>query len=421
MYDRVVLDNGLRVLTSCMPHTMSVCVCVFMGVGSRYEAPHQAGVSHFIEHLCFKGTERRPSSKEIAEAVDSVGGVLNGGTDKELTVYWTKAARAHLDVVVDVLGDMLMCSRLDPDDVENERRVIIEELNMSMDHPQNRAEILIDEVLWPGQALGRDVAGDKETVAIVDRTSILEYLASHYVAGNAVISIAGNIDHGEALGSVERVFGGWSAGERCHWLPADNSQEAPRIAVERRQTEQTHMCLALHGLPAMHRDRFVLDILNVILGEGMSSRLFLEMRERRGLAYEVHSHVNYFHDCGSVTVYAGLDQRNLEAGLEAVLCELARLRDVPVPQEELTKAKEMGKGRLLLRMEDTRNVSGWIGGQELLTSRVRTVDEVVSLVDAVTSEDVQRIAGDLVRRSQLNLALVGPVPSEERLERLLTV
>ncbi len=419
MFQKTVMNNGLRIVTSAMPHTRSVCISIFIGAGSRYEQPHEAGLSHFVEHLCFKGTEKRPTAKEISETIDGVGGVLNGGTDKELTVYWAKVARPHYLVALDLLVDMLRNSKVDPVEMENERKVIIEELNMSMDSPQSRVDILIDEVMWPDQALGRDVAGDKDTVSAINRQMVLDYLPRFYIPGNTVLSVAGDISHEEVVDSVAKAFGDWTVGVAGALFPAENSQDAPRLRVESRKTEQVHLCLSVRGVSHQHPDRFILDLLNVVLGEGMSSRLFLELREKRGLAYDIHSHVTYFRDSGSLAVYAGVDPKKLDLTVEAVLSELMRLRDEPIPEAEITKAKEMGKGRLLLRMEDTRSVAGWMGGQELLNGKILTVDEVVAIVDAITASEIQRVARELFLTSKLSLALVGPARNKGRLQKLL--
>ncbi len=419
VYQKTVLSNGLRIVTSEMPHTRSVCITIFIGAGSRYELPEQAGLSHFVEHLCFKGTERRPTSKEISETIDGIGGVLNGGTDKELTVYWVKVARPHYLVALDLLVDMLRHSKFDPVEMENERKVIIEELNMSMDSPQSRVDTLIDEVVWPNQALGRDVAGSKDTVSAINRQMIVGHMSRLYLPGNSVISVAGDISHDEVVDSLAKAFGDWPKGVAGDWSPAKDSQDTPRLKVEPRKTEQVHLCMAVRGLSNLHPDRFILDLLNVVLGEGMSSRLFLEIRERKGLAYDIHSHVSYFRDSGSLAIYAGVDPKKIELTLEAILGELVRLRDERIPEAEVIKAKEMGKGRLMLRMEDTRSVSGWMGGQELLTGRILSVDEVVSIVDAITASDMQRVAKELFLTSKVNLALVGPVRNKGRLEKLL--
>ena len=418
MYQKSVLENGLRIITSSMPYTYSVCIMIFIGAGSRYEGAEEVGSSHFIEHLCFKGTERRATSKEISEAIEGVGGMLNGGTDKELTVYWCKVARPHFLLALDLMVDMLRNSKFDAQDMERERQIIIEELNMSMDSPPQRVNILIDEVIWPNQPLGRDVAGSKETVAALSREMLLEYLSRQYVPNNTVVSVAGDIGDEEVLASLSSVFGDWTTGTPQPPFPAEESQDEPRLHIEHRDTEQAHLCLSLRGLSTFHPDRFNLDLLNVILGEGMSSRLFLEIRERRGLAYDIHSYVDHFLDSGAVTIYAGVDPKRVDATIEAILEELRRLKD-GVPALELAKAKELAKGRLLLRMEDTRNVAGWMGGQELLTGRILTADEVVSIIDAITPEDLERVARDLFITEKLNLAIVGPISGGDRLGSLL--
>ena len=418
MYQKSVLENGLRIITSSMPHTRSVCITILIGAGSRYEGAEEAGTSHFIEHLCFKGTDRRATSKEISEAIEGVGGMLNGGTDKELTVFWCKVARPHFPLALVVMVDMLMHSKFDVQDMERERQVIIEELNTSMDSPHYRVSMLIDEVLWPDQPLGRDVAGSRETVSILSRDALLDYRARQYVANNAVVSVAGDVSHEEVLASVSAAFDDWAQGAPRLWFPAQDSQDVPRLRLEHRDTEQAHLCFALRGLSYLHPDRFNLDLLNVILGEGMSSRLYLEIREKRGLAYDIHSYVEHFLDSGAVTIYAGVDLRRIDIAIEAILEELRRLKD-GVPEVELVKAKEMAKGRLMLRMEDTRSVASWMGGQELLTGRIRTVDEIVSIIDAIALDDLERVARELFTIENLNLAIVGPIADEDRLHRLL--
>ena len=418
MYQRSVLGNGLRVITSAMPHTRSVCITIFIGAGSRYEREEEAGTSHFIEHLCFKGTQRRATAKEIAEAIEGVGGLLNGGTDKELTVYWCKVARPHFPLALDLMVDMLRYSRFDAQDMERERRVIIEELNESMDSPHHRVNLLIDEVVWPAQPLGRDIVGSKETVNALSREMLLDYLSHRYVPNNTVVSVAGDIGHEEVLSSVSEAFGDWAMATPQPPYPAEDRQEESRLRIERRDTEQAHLCLAVRGLPIAHPDRFNLDLLNVILGEGMSSRLYLEIREQRGLAYDIHSYVDHFLDSGAVTIYAGVDPKHVADIIAAILEELAHLKE-EVPALELTKAKELAKGRLLLRMEDSRSVAGWMGGQELLAGQIRTVDEMVSIIDAITPQDLKRVAAQLLLTEKLNLAIVGPLAGEDRLRSLL--
>ncbi|MBI4299695.1 MAG: insulinase family protein [Chloroflexi bacterium] len=421
MHQKTTLPNGLRILTESMPHTRSVSVSFFIGAGSRYEPPERAGVSHFVEHLCFKGTERRGSAREVSEAIEGVGGLLNGGTDREMTIYWSKIARPHFAAALDVLVDMLRHSKFENGEVEKERKVIIEELNASYDSPYQRANMLIDEVIWPGQPLGRDVAGSKETVTGLSRQMVLDYCKQQYSPTNTVVSVAGEVIHEEVASALGEAMGDWPAAGPAPLFPAQDGQSAPQLRVEYRKSEQAHLCLAVRGLPSLHPDRFTLDLLNVILGEGMSSRLFLAVREEQGLAYDVHSYVSHLLDSGSVVLYAGVDPKVVERAIAALLGEMRRLREEPVPPEELTKSKELSKGRLLLRMEDTRSVSGWMGAQELLTDHVLTVDDVVRSIDSVTPQDIQRVARELFVSEKLNLAIVGPFRSERRFQSLLGI
>ena len=418
LYQKTTLDNGLRVITAAMPHTRSVSICIFIGAGSRYETEPQAGVSHFIEHLLFKGTPRRTTAREISVAIEGVGGIINAGTDKELTVYWCKIAQHHFPLALDVLADILLNSRFDPQDIESERRIIIEEINQGKDSPPQLVNMLIDELLFPGHPLGRDVAGDKDSVANISREMMLDYLARQYLPGNTVVSIAGALKPQEMITAVGQALGNWADRQPRPGYQAYQEQPFPQLHIEKKDTEQAHLCLALTGLSLLHPQRFVLDLLNVILGEGMSSRLFTEIRDRLGLAYSIHSYVEHFLDTGSVTIYAGVEPRNLQVAIKAVLEQLSRLKE-KVPEAELAKAKELSKGRLLLRMEESRSVSGWAGGQEVLTGRIFSVDQVMSIIDAITAEELQHLAQELMVDSQLRLAVVGPVAKDELLERLL--
>jgi len=418
LYQKTTLDNGLRVITAAMPHTQSVCISIFIGVGSRYETESEAGTSHFIEHLLFKGTQKRPTAREVSGAIEGVGGILNGGTDKELTVYWCKAAQSHFSLALDVLTDMLLHSKFDPVDIERERQVIIEEINMGKDSPSQWVNVLIDDLLWPDHPLGRDVAGSKESVAAITRDLMLDYRRRRYLPANSVVAIAGNIQHDEMVTAVSQALGNWTIQPERPGYLAYKPAPAQRLQVETRDIEQAHLCLALPGLSLFHPQRFTLDLLNVILGGGMSSRLFTEIRDKLGLAYSIHSYAEHFLDSGSVTVYAGVEPKNLGTAIKAVLEQLSQLKE-PVPEAELSKAKELSKGRLLLRMEDSRSVAGWVGGQEVLSERILSVDQIISIIDAITAEELKQLAQELMVGGQLRLAVVGPVASDEPLEELL--
>ena len=277
MFRKNLLDNGLRLITCEMPHTRSVSVAVFIGCGSCYETDSMSGISHFIEHLCFKGTKKRRNSKDISEAVVSVGGIINGGTDKELTVYWCKVASRHLPLALDVLTDIIHNSRLDSIDIERERQVIIEEINMSLDSPVQRVDMLMDELLWPGLPLGRDIAGKREIVSSFKREQILDYYNAHYSSNNTVISIAGDIDHDKVMSIVKNELSSWEPVDKQARYSSVYEQLAPGSSIEVRDYEQIQLCFGIPGVSIFNPDRFSVDLLNSILGEGMSSRLFLEI------------------------------------------------------------------------------------------------------------------------------------------------
>jgi predicted Zn-dependent peptidase len=418
LYQKVTLDNGLRLVTTTMPHTRSVAISFFIGSGSRYESDEQAGISHFIEHMCFKGTVKRPTSFDVCTVIEGVGGMLNAGTDKELTIYWCKIARPHFYAALDLLADILLNSRFEPNEIEKERQVIIEEIKMSLDFPAQRVSMLIDELLWPGHALGRDVAGSRESVAVITRDMMIDYLSRQYQPGNTVLAVAGDIQHEEVVAAINRTMAGWETRQsRVSYTPY-RGEKGRRVLIEKRDTEQTQLCLALPGLSLVHPERFKLDLLNVILGEGMTSRLFTQIRDNLGLAYSVQSYAEHFLDTGAITVAAGVDAKNLPAAIKAILQEMTRLREI-IPAEELAKAKELFKGRMILRMEDSRSVAGWLGGQEVLTGKILTVDQVIAIIDAITAEELQRLASDLLDGEKLRLAVVGPISPDEPLEDLL--
>jgi len=415
MYNKAVLDNGLRVITSTMPHSRSICLAILAGAGSCYETKEEAGISHFAEHLFFKGTERRPTSREITQDIEGVGGIINAGTDKEVTIFWCKVASPHFSIALDVLSDLLLNSRFDTKDVEKERQVIIEEIHMNLDIPQQRVNMLIDELLWPEQPLGREVTGYKETVSSLTRERLLDYVGRRYMPNNTVLSIAGNIQHEEAMAQIEPRFDKWPAGELVTAYTTDDKQTKARLRIEPKDIEQAHLCLAVHGFSRSHPQRFTLDLLNTVLGGGMSSRLFMEIRERRGLAYDIHSYTEHFLDSGSFGIYAGVDPAKTETALAAILEELSKIRH-GIATSELTRAKELSKGRLYLRFEDSQNVALWYGTQEILVRQILDVDNVISIVDAITIDELQEVAQKILTDSELNLAVTGPVKKDSLLK-----
>ena len=412
MYTKAVLDNGLRVITSTMPHSHSVCLVMFVGAGSCYESKEEAGISHFAEHLFFKGTQRRPTSMEITQDIEGVGGTINAGTDKEVTVFWCKVASPHFSIALDVLSDLLLNSRFDNKDIEREREVINEEIKMNLDLPQQRVNMLIDELLWPEQPLGREVIGYKETVSSITRKQLLDHVARRYMPNNTVLSIAGNIQHKEAVAQIEPLFDKWAAGELLTGYITNDKQAEARLRIEPKDIEQAHLCLAVHGFSRSHPQRFTLDLLNTVLGGGMSSRLFMEIRENKGLAYDIHSYTEHFLDSGSFGIYAGVDPEKIETAVAAILKELSKIKQ-GITTSELTRAKELSKGRLYLRFEDSQNVALWYGSQEILLQQILDIDDVISIVDAITIDELKEVAKEILTDSGLNLAVTGPIKEEE--------
>ncbi len=324
----------------------------------------------------------------------------------------------QFESALDVLADILTNSVFDPVEMEKERQVIIEEINMALDSPQQRVSMLLDEIMWPGHPLGRDIAGTRKSVSGIDREMMLDYLKARYRPDNAVLAIAGDIEHKEMVETVSAAVAKWKGGPtRSGYTPYHDTLQK-RVSIEKRDNEQTQLCMALPGISMTHPDRFKLDLLNVILGEGMTSRLFTNIRDKMGLAYSIASYAEHFMDTGALTITAGVDAKNLKVAIKAVMAELKRLKK-PVLSEELTKAKELFKGRILLRMEDSRAVSGWLGGQEILTGKIQTVDEVIKQIESVSAADLQQIAERVIQPRLMRLALVGPVSPKEPLEELL--
>lgn len=407
MYKRSTLSNGLRIVTGAMPHTRSATISVYAGAGSRYEPDEEAGLSHFLEHMLFKGASRRPTARDISEAIEGIGGMHNAATDREVTVYYAKVPHTAALETIDILADMVRDPVMDPAELEKERAVILEELAGIEDSPAELAGILIDETLWPGQPIGRNVGGTPETVQALQVSAVTRYFRRQYVPSNLVLVAAGNVDHDEVVATAQRWLGEMPAAEPGPWYPALARGGAPRLAVRDKPTEQAHICIAYPSVSLSHPDRFAVDLLSTILGEGMSSRLFLELREERALVYDIHSYPSEFRDTGSFTIYAGCDPDNARTTVEVTLAETAKLLE-GIPDAELAKGKQMARGRIQLRMEDTRSVAGWIGSQELLLGEVLTVDDVVARIDAVTRDDVLRVGREILAPNNATLAIVGP-------------
>ena len=420
MYETSVLTNGVRVCSAPMPHTRTVSVGLFVGAGSRYEVDAMAGASHYLEHMLFKATERRPSPELISGPIESVGGVINAFTDRELTCYWIKVASEHFGLAMDLLADMVCNATLPLGECERERQVILEELSMTNDHPDTRVELLVDAALWPDQPLGRDVGGSKESVSAISRDDLLTYRNRQYVANNIVLAAAGDVTSDAVMEAGERGLIGLRQGDPSDWLPREERCGATAV-LEYRKTDQTHLAMALPGVSQTDSNRYPLDILNVVLGEGMTSRLWMELRERQGLSYDIHSSVSHLRDCGSLNVHCGTDPRKLGTAVSAILRELERMARDGASEAEVERATRSKTGRMFLQMEDTRAVMSSMGAQAILHGRVRTPDEIVEEIRAVALEEVNAVARRYLDPAALKLAVVGPHRSSAQLHRLLAL
>lgn len=419
MYKRTVLDNGLRILTSTMPHTHSVSIAFFVSVGSRYESEEQSGASHFIEHMLFQGTAKRPTAREIATTIEEMGGFFNASVGQEESTYWAKVTQPHLDTAIDVLTDMLRHARFDPAEIDKERDVISKEINLTFDTPDDLVHLLNNQLVWPNHPLGRDVAGSKESIANLDRDSLLSFMNNHYLPNNTVVSVAGNVEHQEVVKQIAARLGDWVRGEVASYQPAGDGQGEPRAQIHNKDTKQAYFCLSVPGLPRDHPDRLSLRLLNAVLGEGMSSRLFNGIRERRGWAYSVNSYISALYDTGVIGVDASVDPEHIGETIKAILAEWDELRQEEIPPEELARAKDFIKGQLLLFMEDSFSVALWFGSQEILFPEILTYEEAMEALEVTTTADVQRVAQKLFLGEKLNLAVVGPFNGEDGFRDLL--
>ncbi len=408
MHEMTTLANGLRVLTVRLPHVQSVSLGFFLDVGSRYESEPLAGASHFIEHMVFKGTERRPTPLDIVDAIEGKGGILGASTGLETTLYWAKVASAHLPEALDVLSDMLLRPRFEPCDVEKERAVISEEISYTLDTPDGLAQLIVNQLQWPGHPLGRDVAGTRQSVAELSRDALLDFMACHYRSGRAILGVAGQVEHQQIVALAESSIGDWQAGPRVDWQPAPSGCPGPVLDVKFRDIEQAQLSFSFAALSRGDPDRYALQLLNVVLGEGMQSRLFQKVREELGLAYSVGSFVTSLQDTGAVGFYAGVRPDRAQEAISAIVNELDRLRQEPVPERELAKAIEFVRGRLALSLEDSFAIGSWYAHQQLLGPEVLEPSEVVARFEAVLPGDIQRLAGMIFQMERLNLAVVGP-------------
>ncbi len=413
MPEPITLENGLRVVVVPMPHARSVALSAYVAAGSRFEADPEAGLSHFVEHLAFKGTERRPRPQDISIEIDNIGGSINAATEREYTVYYAKVTPQYTDRALDILGDMLRASLFVPDEIERERGVILEELAAVEDSPDEQVGILLDALLWPGQPHGRDIAGSPATVGTIGQERLKRYYRDQYVANATVVTIAGAVTHEQGITLARSIFGDWQPGTPATWKP-NVTEPGERVRVLAKETEQAHLSIGMVSAGALDPQRYPLSVLSVIVGEGMSSRLFLRLREELGLCYDIRSSASQLYDTGSFNVYAGVDPTNAAAALREISLELRRARQ-PVTSEELQRAKGLLTSRIQLYTEDTQAVASWYGARAVRGLPMLTPDETIAQYERVMLDDVTAAANDVLTEDRLRIAVVGPFEGADAL------
>jgi predicted Zn-dependent peptidase len=412
---REVLDNGLRLITEPMPHVRSVTIGVWLTRGSRHETDERAGIAHFVEHMLFKGTATR-TAEDIAQAIDCIGGQLDAFTSKEYASYYMKVLDEHLPLAVDLLSDIVRRPAFAPDEIEREKKVILEEIKMVEDTPDDLVHELFTQHFWEGHPLGRPILGVPETVEALTRETILRYFEGAYVASNIIVAAAGNVEHAQVRDLVAQAFRDLSSRGEAFGEAAPRVR--PQVVIRTKELEQSHVCLGTTSYPQSHGDRYVSYILNTVLGGSMSSRLFQNIREKRGLAYSVFSGLSAYRDAGNITIYAGCASDAIGQVVDLCIEELRALKRTPVSDSELRRAKDHLKGSLMLSLENTASRMSHLARQEIYFDRHFGLDETLAGVEAVTAEDVLRVSGDLFSDGGLAVSVVGPAAPDLPRDRL---
>ncbi len=413
VFERELLSNGVRVLSAPLPHAQSVACFVMIAAGSRYERAGNRGIAHFAEHMFFKGTERRPTSRDLTTLIDGIGGEFNAFTSKEYTGYYVRCAGADRDIAFDVLVDMLRHSKFEPEEIEREKGVILEEMNMYQDTPRDHIGTVYETLMFGDNPLGWETLGTKETIKGASRETFLGYIDEWYTPDRLVVGVSGMI--GDGLDTMlERLLGDLGGNGEGGPDPASlDRSTGPHVAVEHKDADQAHLILGVESYPLEHPDRYALQLLAAVLGAGMSSRLFLEVRERRGLAYYVHGMNHSYTDAGSLLAQAGVDLTRIDEAIGVIAEQFERMAEETVGSDELEKARSLIKGRFVLRTESPQGLIMYGLNREVLEGHVLEPDELLEKIDAVTAADVQRVAQDLIARDKLRLAVIGPFENRD--------
>lgn len=413
MHNITKLDNGLTVVTERMPNMHSAAIGFWIKTGGRYEPENLQGISHFTEHLLFKGTKNR-DYKQIKEAIEGVGGAFNAFTAEEYTCYYVKIVSKYLDIAVDVLSDMVLNPLFKDKEINKEKHVIVEEIRMYKDMPSQYVHELLDEMLWPNHPLGRSLLGTFDTIAAMTQQNLIDYKKKYHTPSNIIITASGDIDNNAIMNLIKKQFNKKYKKSNLNYEKAAKKQNRPNINFHNKPTEQTHICMAVHGLNRTHPDRYAERVLNVILGGNMSSRLFNEVREKRSLAYEIGSGTKEYTDSGALYVHAGVDNNKAKETISVIVSELEKFKLKKVTEKELTQAKEYYKGRLLMGLEDNMANMMFLGEQITSTGNIFTKDEIIKMISNVDFDTIKKTAKTLFMDKSLNMAIIGPQDSKEK-------
>lgn len=418
-YKKTKLFNGLRIITAPMKETQTATVVIMVGVGSRYEKDKEAGLSHFIEHMFFKGTERRSTALSISEELDAIGGEYNAFTSTDTTGYFVKVDSRHLELALDIVSDMFLHSKIDSKEIEREKGTILQELNMYEDTPVRKVGEIFENLLYSGNPLGRDIIGSKKTIEKFKRNNFLEYIERFYTAKDTIICVAGKFDEKKIKTQIQQYFFGMDKGKKPKIKKVKEAQKKPQFRIKFKKTDQTHLVLGVRAYHENHKDRFALSLLSIILGGNMSSRMFIEVRERRGLAYYVRTNVESFEDVGYLATSAGVEHKNLKKSMAVILKEYEKISRELVSEKELQKAKDYIKGKCLMGLEASDEVAMFFINQELRNKKIMKIEEIFANIDKVKVSDILRVANDIFVNKKLNLAVIGPHKDPKKIEKLL--
>lgn len=419
LFSKTILDNGLRIVLIPQPQSLATTVLILVEAGSKYETKEINGVSHFFEHMCFKGTVKRPKAIDITSELDAIGAQYNAFTSMEYTGYYAKARPKHFDEILDVVSDIYLNQVFDPAEIDKERGVIIEEINMYEDLPMRRVQEFFTALLYGDQPAGWDIAGRKEVIKKLTRDDFLKYKSEHYLPQASLAVIAGNFDGKETAEKIKNAFAPLKSGKKTIKIKTKEGQERPEIFVKRKQTDQTHLVLGVRAYDLFDGKKYALQVLAEILGGGMSSRLFQKIREEMGAAYYVRAETDLYTDHGYLAASAGVDNSKTDSVIKVILEEFAKIGETPAPQKELTRAKEHLIGNLILGLETSDQLAGFYGSQEILTGKLISPEELIEKIKTVKAEEITAVAKDIFQNCKLNLAIIGPFENKERFEKIL--